>query len=258
MIPKQAEADFKQHAVQCYPDEAVGCVVDGNYVPLKNEADNPELEFRVSTYPQDATCVLHSHTQVRNADPQEADMRGQQSDARPWGIIWVEGKKTSPITWFGDQIPIAPYLGRRFINGQQDCWCLVRDLYRGALGVDGLPNLPRNDDWFKGSKEDAQDLLSVANIEAAGFERISLADIQPWDLLLGSIGARVTNHCSVYAGKSQVLHHVQNRLSCRALVTPWLPRVNYVLRYRGFEGRVLPSPAEVLNENSAVARRVSG
>lgn len=258
MIPKQAEEAFKEHAIECFPCEAVGCVVDGAYVPLKNEADHPEVEFLVSTYPQEATCILHTHTQARNADPQEADMRGQQAHAKPWGVAWVEGKRVSPITWFGDQVPIAPYLGRRFINGQQDCWCLVRDMYRGSLGVEGLPNIPRNDDWFKGPKDIARNLLSVENIEAAGFERISLADIQPWDLLLGSIGSHITNHCSLYAGNQQVLHHVQNRLSCRALVTPWLPKVNHCLRYKGFAGRMLPTPSEVLNENSAVARRVGG
>ena len=244
MISSAAEIAIREHALRAFPEECVGVIVGGEYLPLINSAQNRETEFRLAEYPHDAEAVIHSHTRG-NADPQEEDMRSQQAHGRPWGIVATDGRKVSPITWFGDQVPPGPYVGRKFVNGQSDCWCLIRDIYRHTLGVPDLPNLPRNDDWFKGTHP--RDLLSVTNIKSAGFFQVSLSELRPWDIALGSIGSRVTNHCGIYVGGNMMLHHVEGQLSCRVLINPWLTRIRHFLRHESLRDSVsLPSPQEVL------------
>ena len=76
----------------------------------------------------------------------------------PWGIIPTDGERVGdPIMW-GDQLPIAPLIGREFRHGTSDCYTLVRDAYRLGKdgmkehGIDGwpldpiqLPEVPRDD-----------------------------------------------------------------------------------------------------------------
>ena len=90
-----------------------------------------------------------------------------------------------------------------------------------------LPNLPRDDDWYK----QGLDLLSLENIEAAGFRRVGAkrhAD--------GRSGAQVTDdtnrhHCGLYVGRGLILHHMEDRLSCREPIRPWMKTIRYFLRH---------------------------
>ena len=45
-----------------------------------------------------------------------------------------------PSTFNGAKHPYGEYVGRPWINGQYDCWTLVRDVYRDQLGIE-LPNI---------------------------------------------------------------------------------------------------------------------
>lgn len=249
MFDAQVTAAARQHALKEYPNESVGAVYEGSYVPLENVASEPQKSFRLEHYPEGSEAIIHSHTQTPSLAPSYEDMRSQQADlsTRLWGILSCNGRTCKGIEWFGDSAPIAPYVGRTFLSGQRDCWCLIRDIYRNELGIDTLPNLPRDDDWFRG--HDPQDLLSREHIENAGFERISMREIRPWDIVLGSIGSKVTNHCGIYVGNNQFLHHTEDALSTRALLNPWVKRLRYYLRHKELKDRSveeLPDPKEVL------------
>lgn len=249
MFDAQVTAAAKEHALKEYPHESVGAIYEGVYHALENVAPEPKKSFRLETYPAEASAIIHSHTQTTSCAPSHDDMVSQQMDdpRRPWGILSCNGRTCKGIEWFGDAADVKPYVGRTFLSGQRDCWCLVRDIYRKELGVDTLPNLPRDDDWFRGPNP--KDLLSRMNIEKAGFERISLREMRPWDIVLGSIGSRVTNHCGIYIGNNQVLHHLEDALSTRALINPWVKRLRYYLRHsllKDLSVEELPDPKEVL------------
>lgn len=249
MFSPQVTAAAKEHALKEYPHESVGAVYDGVYQALENVALDPEVSFRLESYPLEAEAIIHSHTQTASRAPSYDDMVSQQTDDphRPWGILSCDGRTCQSIEWFGDAAPIEPYVGRIFLSGQRDCWCLVRDIYRKELGIDTLPNLPRGENWFRGP--DAPDLLSRLNIENSGFERISLNELRPWDIVLGSIGSKVTNHCGVYIGNNQVLHHTEEALSARVPINPWVKRLRYYLRHsllKDMSVDELPDPREVL------------
>lgn len=249
MFDAQVTQDAKQHALSEYPNESVGAVYEGSYVALENTAEFPMKTFRLESYPEDAQAIIHSHTQTPSLAPQEDDMRSQQQDdpKRLWGILSCNGRTCKGIEWFGDAAPVAPYVGRKFLSGQRDCWCLIRDIYRKELGIFTLPNLPRNDDWFRG--KNPKDLLSRMEIEKAGFEQISMRDMRPWDIVLGSIGSRVTNHCGIYIGNNMFLHHTEDAPSTRVPTNPWLKRIRYYLRHKDLKSLSideLPDPKKVL------------
>lgn len=249
MFDAQVTTDAKQHALEEFPKESVGAVYQGRYVPLENVSPTPEESFRLETYPQDAEAIIHSHTKTPSLAPSFDDMLSQQQDdpKRLWGIISCNGRACKGISWFGDAAPIEPYVGRTFLSGHRDCWCLIRDIYRAELGITTLPNLPRNDDWFRG--RNPPDLLSVQNIEDSGFERIDWRDLRPYDIVLGTIGSKVTNHCGIYIGRDMILHHTEDAPSVRVVLKPWLKRIRYFLRHKSLKElslEELPDPKEVI------------
>ena len=235
----------KEHGLAEYPKESVGGVIDGQYVPFENTAADPEVSFRLEFFPE-VEALVHSHSQDPSTAPSAEDMHSQQGHGKPWGIFSTYRKRASDFVWFGDSCPIPHYIGRRFVSGVTDCWCLARDIYRGSLGVGCLPNIPRDEDWYKGL--DAKDLLSLDNIKQAGFFQVDVSELKPWDLVLGSIQSRVTNHCGVYIGRNLILHHTDRILSCRVPITPWLKRIRYFLRHEALADRDdLPTPEEGLS-----------
>jgi cell wall-associated NlpC family hydrolase len=220
-------ASVKQHALDEYPREAVGCVVASEYQRLVNVAEDKLRSFRVNDYPDHFDAIIHSHTQSRSLAPSAADMASQQATGVPWGIVVTNGHTVTPIEWFGGDSPISPYLGRSFLSGVRDCWTLIRDIYQQEQGVE-LPNLPRDEDWY----QHGIDLLSLANIEATGFRRIDAADVREGDLVLGRIRAQIVNHCGLYVGRGLILHHMEDRLSCREPMRPWQRTIKYFLRHK--------------------------
>tara|TARA_Y100000004_G_scaffold193902_1_gene257301 strand:+ start:2560 stop:3300 length:741 start_codon:yes stop_codon:yes gene_type:complete len=224
-------AHIKAHAWQQYPKESVGAIVRGEYVPLHNVHPSPHTGFMVNQYPDDLEALVHSHPDTLTC-PSAADMSQQAAMDVPWGIVSVDGKSSqvSEVEWFGEGCPIPPLLGRTFLSGVRDCWCLVKDWYTLNHPEIGhkLPQLPRDHDWYK----DEIDLLGPQNIEDAGFEQIHISEMRLGDVILGRIGSRVVNHCGVYWGGNQALSHMEGRLSRLEVVHHWLQRAEYILRHR--------------------------
>ena len=256
MFGEKVEAAARAHALVEFPKESVGAVADGEYRPLENSADSPKDSFRVVCYPESSVAIIHSHTQTASVAPSADDMRSQQAHGKPWGIISCNGRKASAIDWFGDQSTMHKFVGREFRSGSRDCWCLIRDLYKVGLGINSLPNLPRDSDWYEGHHP--QDLLSNLEIEKAGFYRIDMAELRPWDIMLGSIGSRVTNHCAIYIGGDMILHHTEQAPSCRVILNPWKKRIRYFLRHKDLTDLSLNELADIKevlrNENPVPPR----
>lgn len=233
-------AAAKAHALDQFPDESCGLVVEGTYVPCTNIAENPLTTFRIA----DALVqeylvmgvldgVIHSHTfeQLKTrSSPSAADMRSQISMGVPFGVVDTDGAVCGDLYWWGESKLDEPLIGQQFHHGVEDCYLPVRRFFWQRRGI-RLPDIPRDDQWWT-----ASDNLYVDNFERLGFVRVSPREIADGDIILGKVNSPKVNHAGVYLdnpvdGKGLILHHLPGRLSRREPAGPWLHRADLVVRY---------------------------
>lgn len=236
------EADAKSHAISEYPKESCGVVIDGQYIPCENVADDPLGKFAISpaSYPLDRPlqAVIHSHPDGK-LEPTKSDMQGQLDSDVPWGLLTVNvDGVTSKVIWWGDGVPIPPLKGRPFrwgpsgSDGGGDCYALIKDWYKVERNID-LPEYPRSFAWWENGEA-----MYLENFAAAGFREITQREMEVGDIVLMKLPAKMPtpNHAAIYLGPTQgMLHHVQNRLSRQENITPWLKNITHFLRYEGTE-----------------------
>lgn len=247
----------KKHARSLYPEESCGFIVDGAYVPVVNQADDPSSHkevdcgcrmcaFKISTedsikYLARAQMILHSHPDG-NLFPSRVDMAGQISTGVPWGIIALDESRTGDPEVWGDQLPIQPLLGRQFMHGIRDCYSVIRDAYR--LGSDGLKaqgvtdewpfapitlkDVPRNDAWWE-TDDDLYGQIPFSH----GWREVSREDVYPGDCFLMKIRSDCYNHAGVLISKDLIMHHLPSRMSRREPAGLWARQSVKWLRYTG-------------------------
>jgi proteasome lid subunit RPN8/RPN11 len=225
-------AEAIQHALDQYPKESVGYLKDGVYTSLDNVSETPEDTFVLSAedvlrvHEAEADFLIHSHPKGAPY-PSAADMESQMENGIPYGIIVMRGRAYVEHFTFGDQIPVAPLLGRQFRHGVHDCYALVRDWYRLERDI-LLPVFPRDMAWWHEGGN-----LIEENFASARFEEISDAP-KIGDVHIMAIGTTTTNHLGIDIGQGLILHHLYNRLSRREPILPWKNHyVKRTLRYVG-------------------------
>jgi len=228
----------QEWAISCFPNEAGGFVYDGSFHPVENIAEEPLCRYRPAMKPDHPVDgFIHSHTQDPSTAPSRVDMASQQAAGVPYGIVATDGKVASEIQWFGDQLPVPPLLGRPFVSGVSDCWCLVRDVYRTQFGIT-LHNVPRDPNWYKAEMPHGspQDLFSVARIIESGFEIVQLKDAQPGDIVAGRVMCPVVNHCGLLLENNLLLHQLDGdgRISRREPIRRWRALISHVARHKSF------------------------
>jgi proteasome lid subunit RPN8/RPN11 len=94
--------DAEAHAAKELPLEACGVVVDGQYWPCRNIADNPQRDFVINPvdYARAALsgkieAIVHSHPMGGTASP--ADRATCQHTKLPWHIYSMPDRKWSII-----------------------------------------------------------------------------------------------------------------------------------------------------------------
>jgi proteasome lid subunit RPN8/RPN11 len=223
----------KQHASNQYPKESCGLVVDDEYFACGNVAYDPNADFIID--PKDylsvklgnktIQAVIHSHTNGED-HPSKPDMEKQLQMQIPWGIIlaYKDGGVADPF-WFGDQVPIPPYVGRPFRHGVTDCYALVRDWFWQEYDI-RLPSYSRGDQWWK----KGEDMFTQLFMDA-GFAEIHRPQLAG-DILIGKLLGKVPNHCAVYLGNGLILHHLSNRLSNREPADRWMRFITMTVRHK--------------------------
>lgn len=193
--------DIKAYCKRKWPEEACGVVVDGQFIPCDNIAQNKVLNFEIDAEVfilHDVEAVVHSHP---DDEPflSPHDRHSQVASGLPWLLV-TQGKLK--------KFPYMPLLrGREFLYGVYDCGTLIAD----AFALCGISIR-----YFKRDaiNTDEQQNKLADSLPKCGFETVNgLANLQAGDVLLTSHGKN-GNHLMLYLGNEQVIHHVYNRLSC--------------------------------------------
>lgn len=245
MIPGQTSPDFppewtaavadaaKAHALEGYPNEVAGIVVDGEYIRLENRASNPETMvvlndgdlIRVAS---DAQIFFHSHAD--SGVPSAHDMEYQQQLGIPFVIMSVQ---EMDVFCFGDQCPTSPLLGRGFRHGVHDCYALVRDWFKLERGLT-LKDGGRDWEWWTKGQN-----LYMDNFVAAGFQEIPAGErTRVGDVFLFRFNYKVPMHAALVHSDAMLLHHPaahrpvdKSRLSVLVPRQRWLHLVAHRMRH---------------------------
>lgn len=226
-LKQQIVADCRKRA----PEEACGFIVDGVLMPCKNRHPDPKNHFAIAAEDYalaeeqgDIECVYHSHSNG-NAQFSVHDVQVCKQTNLPW---FLYEPKTSTCV-YADPTGNAPYVGRDWAYGIQDCYSLLRDFYRREFGI-RLDDFERgeNGEWERGGWT-----MFVDNYESQGFVKIQGPE-RKGDFLLMQIDAGSPNHAGVMAGEGNVFyHHLMDRQSQTSVWgNYWAKRTVYVLRHR--------------------------
>jgi proteasome lid subunit RPN8/RPN11 len=240
LVTKPVLKKFEKHVLASFPNEAVGFVVDGDYVSLTNTHPDPTEHFRLdpleqAQHAEHATCLLHSHPYNKfkrfkypvEWASQEDMEHWMAMNSMPWGIVSTDGEGISELFWLIDDRE-KPLLGREWIHATQDCYSLGRDWFWQERGID-LPNYARNLGWW--NKPELGDGMLLDNFRRNGFRLITPDQLQVGDAVLMRYGTRVIGHCGVVTGENELLHHLWNKLSGHTTIGSVAKQITHYLRY---------------------------
>jgi|694.fasta_scaffold29721_3 proteasome lid subunit RPN8/RPN11 len=227
--------EMHEHIIKCYPQEAVGVIIDDIFYPLDNIADDPINNFRISKEDTEQLLdkdfsIIHSHTMTQWAigydprTPSHNDLITVESYDVPFGIVHCDGESVTDILWINRDIP--ELLGRHYVSGLTDCFTLARDYYINNYNINfGIHPRPAN--W-----EEWNPHYIEQHYHDLGFSEIDGSELQEGDIILFSIGSRHINHIGVYIGDNRFIHHLYNRLSSSDTLSKWHRQIVKYLRIK--------------------------
>ncbi len=205
--------DAVTHALDMFPLESCGAIIDDEYAVFENTAQDPENSFLINDAMFDRAyadgrvqAVIHSHNNVPYAS--KADQEQQLAMGVPFGIINLVNKSAVHFVMWGDSLPVEPLEKRSFFYGVWDCFSLVRDYMRINHNI-AFKNISREHGfWLRGES------MFEVFMDRFDVDPVPLNRIRPNDVLLYNLnGTKHLNHCGVMQENGLILHHFENHIS---------------------------------------------
>lgn len=231
--------DFITHAEESPNKEVCGVVVNFKGKPIyyrcKNLAKQQDNEFILDPIDYakasnmgDILYICHSHVTV-DENPSKVDIASCDNASTDWLIYSTITKKHSILAAAKTDKQL---LGREYIYNVNDCWSLIRDLYKQELSIQ-LPRIVVDPDfyWYRSPSKNYFEIYAIE----AGFTRVRDKSLKKYDVLLFQTDkAAVPNHCAAFYDNNTIIHHPYNRLSVKEVFGGyWLKSTQAVYRYKG-------------------------
>lgn len=226
------QGDILAHVFQEAPKEACGIIAKGRYHPCKNIHDSPIDHFAIAPkdYARiekkgDIQTVFHSHVGSFNKfSPHDARVCRQMNV--PW-LMYCTGTDE----WhYADPTGNAPYLGRQWHYGIQDCYSLARDFYLRELAIE-LDDFERKEE-FEWTNPNWN--MFEENLESQGFITCDSPG-KKGDIFLMQLDAPHPNHFGVLVEPERNIfyHHLLDRLSeANVYGGYWEKNTSKILRHK--------------------------
>lgn len=232
-IDEKAALKAIDHAKQVFPEESCGAIINNEYVPFENKADEKEEFFIIDDEVFDSAylagvveVIIHSHNNSPRASI--GDQVQQKELVVPFGIINLVNNSCTHFVFFGDSIDMEPLKKRHFFYGVWDCFSLMRDYLKLQHDFD-IENVPREYGWWMKNESMFESFFDRDDIDF-----ISEPDIQPNDLLFYNLhGTRYLNHCAIMKEDGLVFHHFEGHISQVLPISYSQQFLNKIVRIRG-------------------------
>lgn len=213
------------------PNECCGLIVNGELFPCANAHSSPATNFAISaeSYAEaeekgQIEAVYHSHLGALESFSRH-DVKACKESNVPWIIYHLPTGNFH----YGDPTGNAPYEGREWIYGLNDCYALVRDFYAREFNIT-LDDFERGEDqeWVNPGWS-----MFVNNYEGQGFHEIP-SPSQKGDIVLMRLNAPEPNHVGVMIGEGgrRFYHHLSDRPSMASIYGGFWAKVTVkVLRH---------------------------
>jgi len=213
------------------PEECCGIILNDEYHPCANVAEDKINNFRISSkqmvkaYKSGALkAVVHSHVDYPHLSAD--DIQKQRKMNIPWGVALINNNYKEGIHFWGCRIA-QTLTERPFIHGLYVCYSLVSDYFKQHFRMD-LPFAERDIDWEKKGNN-----LFEKKFIGSGFAEVKNKELVVGDIILFKFKSKEWNHCAVYIGKETMLHHLYKRFSASTSIYPWINKADAVVRYQG-------------------------
>lgn len=246
MITEEIKKEIKEYALSMGKEECCGFIVscDGEkkVIKCKNNSINKETNFLIS--PRDYLYAKHVgkiefifHSQYGVDDFSDQDKINSEGHKLP-SILYVTDKDI-----FKEYFPqnyLSPYIGRKFVRGEQDCLTLLVDYYKNELRINiNLPSDVKDEEFFKKNRSGISYKDKNNFFTDNGFEKVwdgapNIFFLQKNDILLMKCpNSEVPSHIAIYLGNSYVLHQTRSAYSEIVKVTDvFLSKVCFVARHQ--------------------------
>ena len=238
ILTPEIVASVRLHALEAFPNEALGIVTKNGYRRLKNVSEHPtstampdDGEWSEIAANKEAIALFHSHPNGLFA-PSASDMKSQERLAIPFLLAATNGEAVTPVAIWGDQLEPLPLLERPFHHGITDCYEYIRDwhrIHRDRI----LPQFARDWSWWAKGRNLYED-----GFPKARFHRIASAEALEGDVVLFKVRSDVYNHGGIVESSGIIGHHASSReaydptkLSNREPIARWMNHNPMFLRH---------------------------
>lgn len=195
------------------PKESCGFITESGFIPIQNKAANPHLDFVMDAPDYDANRktyqeqgilgIFHSHTNGKT-EPSMADLASCEQTQVPWALYTLPNEHLELWEPSGYKAPLEK---REWHYGTLDCYSIIRDAYH-QLGI-YLTDYVR-EPLFSWNTDPNWDQYRK-NFAAENFYPVSKP--QRYDLITMKVRSEKSNHCGIYLGEGEMLHHLIGKRS---------------------------------------------